>query len=197
MAGKLFLGIDTGGTHTDAVVFDPLGRAVLAAAKAMTTHHDLSLGISEVLVRLMEKKWPGGPERIERINLSTTLATNSVAEGQGSPVGLIMIGYDSGHDLVLSLVSRLPSVTTRFFSGGHDFYGREVAVIDEEAMRASVEALEPKVGGWAVSSMFAIKNPEHELKAASIIQSLSQKPITLARDLTGQYDAVRRAGARD
>lgn len=193
MAGRLFLGIDTGGTHTDAVVFDPQGKAVLAAAKAITTHHDLSLGISEVLARLMEKKWPGGLESIERINLSTTLATNAVAEGQGSPVGLLMIGYDCGHDLVLSLVSRLPLVTTRFFSGGHDFYGREIAAVDEEAIRAAVEALELNVRGWAVSSMFAIKNPEHELKAASIIQSISQKPITLARDLTGQYDAVRRA----
>jgi len=193
MTGRLFLGIDTGGTHTDAVVFDPSGQTVLAAAKALTTHHELSLGISEALAGLMEKKWPGGPESIERINLSTTLATNSVAEGQGSPVGLIMIGYDSGHDLVLSLVSRLPLVKTRFISGGHDFYGRETAALDEEGIKSAIEELEPDVGGWAVSSLFAIKNPEHELRAASIIQSLSRKPITLARDLTGQYDAVRRA----
>lgn len=193
MANRLVLGIDTGGTHTDAVLFDPKGKAILASAKAATTHHDLSLGISEALLRLLENKAAGNYGDIDRINLSTTLATNSVAEGHGAAVGLLMIGYDSGHESVLSLTSRLPLVETCFFAGGHDFYGRQSEELDEEGIELAVSELEPKVGGWAVSGMFAIKNSDHEIRAASIIQKYSQKPVTMGRDLTGKYDAVRRA----
>ncbi|MDL2226226.1 hydantoinase/oxoprolinase family protein [Deltaproteobacteria bacterium OttesenSCG-928-M10] len=193
MSRRLILGIDTGGTHTDAVVFDPAGKAVLASAKAETTHHDLSLGIGEALARLSAAEWPGGRAAVDRIHLSTTLATNSVAEGYSAAVGLIMIGYDAGHEAVRVVASRLPMAETVFVAGGHDYFGREEAELDEAAVKEAVENLAGRVGGWAVSGMFSVKNPDHELRAAAIIKSVSDKPVTMGRDLTGQYDAVRRA----
>lgn len=193
MIRPLVLGIDTGGTHTDAAVCDLASKALLASAKAGTTHDDLSWGISEALLKISEKKWPGGFKAIDRVNLSTTLATNSVAEGHGAPVGLIMIGYDGKHESVLSQTSRLPLASTRFICGGHDFYGRPAAELDEDAVKAAVMELEGQVSGWAVSAMFSIKNPDHELKTAEIIRRYSDRPVTMGRDLTGRYDAVRRA----
>ena len=193
MIRKLILGIDTGGTHTDAVVFDPVARAVTAAAKAETTHQNLSLGIARALANLSSRKWPGGLAAIERINLSTTLATNAIAEGQNSPVGLIMIGYDPEQASVRGLASDLPLAEVVFVGGGHDYYGREETELDEEAVKAAVTALDPALSGWAVSGLFSVKNPDHEVRTAEIIKSLSSKPVTMGRDLTGQYDAVRRA----
>lgn len=80
MNANYYLGIDTGGTHTDAVVFDPKLNSVVISAKAETTHHDLAIGISEVLAKLAALNWPGGFKAVDRIHLSTTLATNAIAE---------------------------------------------------------------------------------------------------------------------
>ncbi len=190
---KLVLGIDTGGTHTDAVIFDPATRIVLASAKAETTHHDLSLGIGRALAELGRREWPGGLAAVDRLHLSTTLATNSIAEGLSGRVGLIMIGYDRRQEAVTAMATRLPLTELVFIDGGHDYYGREERPLDEEALRREVAALEPVVQGWAVSGLFSVKNPGHELGAARIIKSLSDKPVTMGRDLTGQLDAVRRA----
>lgn len=193
MDKKLFLGIDTGGTHTDAVVFNPASQTVVTSAKAETTHHDLVIGISQALQRLSALKWDGGLEAIERIHLSTTLATNAIAENLGHRVGLILMGYDSGQAEVRKLISKLPQVSVIFTQGRHNYYGQEEVPLDEEALRQAVVSMEDKVSGWAVSGFFSVKNPSHELAAANLIKSISSKPITMGRDLTGRLDAIRRA----
>ncbi|MDR2945919.1 MAG: hydantoinase/oxoprolinase family protein [Candidatus Adiutrix sp.] len=193
MENNLILGIDTGGTHTDAVVFNPASRTVAASAKAETTHHDLALGIAEALRRLAEMEWAGGLGAISRIHLSTTLATNAIAENLGRRVGLILMGYDADQAEVRTLAAGLPQVSTVFIGGRHNFYGQEEEPLDEAALREAVSRLEGRVSGWAVSGFFSVKNPGHELAAANIIKSLSGKPVTLGRDLTGRLDAIRRA----
>ncbi|MGL4209536.1 MAG: hydantoinase/oxoprolinase N-terminal domain-containing protein, partial [Candidatus Adiutrix sp.] len=189
---NFFLGIDTGGTHTDIVLYEPKSKVVTATAKAETTHHDLSLGISNALKAL--KQGCGVDfKTIGRINLSTTLATNSIAEGLISRTGLILIGYDENHKPVRRLTDELPQVMVACVAGGHDFYGNEETPLDKNALSQIVEKFNPQVSGWAVSGFFSVKNPAHEIEAALIIRSLSSKPITLGRDLTGQLDAPRRA----
>lgn len=87
---RIGLGIDTGGTYTDAVLYDFEEEKVVASAKALTTKEDLSHGIGEALDRL-----PG--ERLaaaELVSLSTTLATNACVEDRGGRAGLIFIGGD-------------------------------------------------------------------------------------------------------
>ncbi|MBM4436411.1 MAG: hydantoinase/oxoprolinase family protein, partial [Actinobacteria bacterium] len=71
--GFLALGIDTGGTYTDAVVVDGASGAVHGAAKALTTRHDLTIGIRDALDRLP----PFDPALVRLAALSTTLATNA------------------------------------------------------------------------------------------------------------------------
>ena len=86
----LGLGIDTGGTYTDAVVYDLAARKVVASAKALTTRQDLAAGIREVLTRL-----PAGPLReVAQCSLSTTLATNACVEGKGAQAALVLLGFD-------------------------------------------------------------------------------------------------------
>ena len=187
----LILGLDTGGTHTDAVVYDPGPGRVLATAKALTTHHELSLGLMGALSAISAREWPGGLQAIGRVNLSTTLATNAAAEGLGGRIGLVLIGYEAGQAATGEMTREMDRAI--FIQGGHDYYGRPLAPLDLETLKGEVQKIDSEVEAWAVSGFFSVKNPQHELEAAALIRSLSQAPVTLGRDLTGQLDAVRRA----
>ena len=77
----MFLGIDTGGTYTDAVLYDSkLG--VVCSGKALTTPSSLGIGISQVLDKVLVGD---GAKKVQLVSLSTTLATNAIVEGQGEP----------------------------------------------------------------------------------------------------------------
>jgi N-methylhydantoinase A/oxoprolinase/acetone carboxylase beta subunit len=90
MAEKIGIGIDAGGTYTDAVVYSFGQREVLASAKAITSKEDLSIGIEEVLDAL-----PGEFVReASCVALSTTLATNACVEDKGCRGKLLLIGVD-------------------------------------------------------------------------------------------------------
>ena len=87
---KIGIGIDTGGTYTDAVAYDFSKNTILGSAKALTTKEDLSIGILEAL--------DGIPHHLlkdaEIISLSTTLATNACVENRGGNAKLIFFGGD-------------------------------------------------------------------------------------------------------
>ena len=80
----ILLGIDTGGTYTDAVLFDE-DCGVISSAKSLTTKHDLSVGVGTAVGAVL----PQDRSTIRLVSLSTTLATNAIVEGHGSPVCLI------------------------------------------------------------------------------------------------------------
>jgi len=82
------LGIDTGGTFTDAVLLDE-NQQVVATAKSLTTHFDLAQGIAGALAQLPQAQL----QAVNLVCLSTTLTTNSVVEGKGAPVCVLLAGY--------------------------------------------------------------------------------------------------------
>lgn len=82
------IGIDTGGTYTDAVIYDMERKNILACAKSLTTKEDLKIGIANVLEKLPD----GELKKCEMIALSTTLATNACVENRGGRGKLIFIG---------------------------------------------------------------------------------------------------------
>ncbi|HEY1315480.1 MAG TPA: hydantoinase/oxoprolinase N-terminal domain-containing protein, partial [Steroidobacteraceae bacterium] len=91
---ELWLGLDTGGTFTDAVLLAN-GRQVIASAKALTTPWNLALGIGQAIAAVLAFL----PERASRahislVSVSTTLATNAVVENRFSPVLSLLIGFD-------------------------------------------------------------------------------------------------------
>ena len=88
-AADLGLGIDTGGTYTDAAILDMADGRVLSKAKALTTRGDLTVGIGNAISALDRSLYG----RIRLLAVSSTLATNSVVEGKGCRVGLIVIGH--------------------------------------------------------------------------------------------------------
>ena len=87
----LGIGIDTGGTCTDAVVYDLDTKEILSAGKALTTKSHLETGIAKALDRLPQDL----VQKAEFLALSTTLATNACVENRGARARLLMIGFDT------------------------------------------------------------------------------------------------------
>ena len=182
------LGIDTGGTYTDAVLFDE-AKGVLKSAKALTTKHDLAIGVGEAI----EKVLPEDPSQVRMVALSTTLATNSVVEGQGSPVGLLLLGYDQGALGRGGLKEALGGDPVAFIDGGHGSSGDEAAPLDLEAARAAVLDQAKRVSAFVVAGYFSVRNPGHEIRLREFIREETGLPVTCAHELTTNLDAPRRA----
>jgi len=192
------LGIDTGGTYTDAVLVDQSTGAVMTGAKALTTYHDLSIGIGEAVAAAFDGQ-SVSPADVELVGLSTTLATNAIVEGRGCPVCLILIGYDPAliqkygfeHDLVTQDVV--------YLRGGHDGEGDEVEPLDEASAREVILARRDQVEAFAVSGYFGVRNPAHEMRVRAIIEELTTAadgqslPVTCGHELTTRLNSVRRA----
>jgi N-methylhydantoinase A/oxoprolinase/acetone carboxylase beta subunit len=95
---SLALGIDTGGTYTDAVLVEYESGRVLATAKALTTRRDLAIGIRQAVARILHPAGEAAPgtaglaAEIGLVSLSTTLATNAIVEGNGAPICALKIG---------------------------------------------------------------------------------------------------------
>ena len=87
---KLGIGIDTGGTYTDAVMYDFESKTILGTAKSLTTKNDLSIGILGAIDGLPADL----VQQAEVISLSTTLATNACVEDKGGRAKLIFFGGD-------------------------------------------------------------------------------------------------------
>jgi N-methylhydantoinase A/oxoprolinase/acetone carboxylase beta subunit len=207
------LGIDTGGTYTDAVLVDHATGAVLAEAKALTTRHDLSIGIKEAMAAVFEagQRPPRSgrprrslqPEAADLVALSTTLATNAIAEGQGSPVCLLLIGYDRELMEQYGFQHELATNDIVYLRGGHDVLGNEVAPLDEDAAWEAILARREKVEAFAVSGYFGVRNPTHELRVRALVEELTAPasgqpqglplPVTCGHQLTTRLNAVRRA----
>ena len=187
------LGIDTGGTYTDAVLVDYTTGSILCAAKALTTRRDLSIGVGQAIDAVFQQQGAPAPSAVNLVSLSTTLATNAIVEGQGSPVCLILIGYDPELIQQYGFAQDLVTQDVVYIAGGHDIHGDEAAPLDETALREAVLARRDRVEAFAVSAYFGVRNPAHELRAQELIEALVGLPVTCGHDLTTRLNSVRRA----
>jgi N-methylhydantoinase A/oxoprolinase/acetone carboxylase beta subunit len=180
----LGLGIDAGGTYTDSVIYDFATRQVLSWSKAPTTHHDLVIGIAESLAGL-DRALLG---RVERVALSTTLATNAIVEGKGQPVGMLLMGIDEAD------LDRIAFRLKRLIPGRMSIEGLEHEAVDEGATRQSAEALAAAgAQAFAVSGHAAVINPAHELAVARIVWDATGLPVVCGHSLTRDLNLFRRA----
>ena len=183
------LGIDTGGTFTDTVALRPDTGEVVAWNKAATTHHDLTVGISESITGL-----PGiRPNEIELVALSTTLATNAAIEGIGGRVAAILIGYDKHLLVSRQLDRRIHASAIEYVSGRHDVFGYERTPINTDELRKAIDRWTDHVDAFAICSYLAVRNPEHELRAREIAGEHTSLPIVLGNDVGHSLDSIKRA----
>ena len=188
----LWLGLDTGGTFTDAVLLD--GRRVIASAKALTTPWNLAIGIGEA-IRAVLQLLPAGAGRqdVSLVSVSTTLATNAVVENRFSPVCTLLIGFDDAMVERSGLQRPGSGGLVVRVAGGHGATGEESVALDEAAISRAIAELETRVEAFAVAAHFSVRNPAHELRARKLIRELTRKPVTCAHELSSKLDAPRRA----
>jgi N-methylhydantoinase A/oxoprolinase/acetone carboxylase beta subunit len=190
---ELWLGLDTGGTFTDAVLLAD-GRRVIASAKALTTPWNLAIGISNA-IRAVLDLLPAGASReaVTLVSVSTTLATNAVVENRFSPVCSLLIGFDDAMVERSGLLRPGSGGLVVRIEGGHTATGEESAALDETAVARAVADNEARVEAFAVAANFSVRNPAHELRARKLIRTLTPKPVTCAHELSSKLDAPRRA----
>jgi len=162
------IGIDTGGTYTDAVVLDRRTGRVVAGAKVPTTAHDPALAIGRALADVLAASG-AEPERIGLVTVSTTLATNALVEDKGAEVGLFVIGHDKR--------LHVPAADSRFIPGGHKARGVEVEPLGMEFLLRGISAMRGHVDAYAVCALLAFDDPTHELVAAKAIELTDPKPV--------------------
>ena len=168
------LGLDTGGTYTDAVIMDLDKAQVLCKAKSRTTHRNLSIGIRGAIDGLD----PSLLGDVGVVALSSTLATNSVVEGRGCRVGLVSIGCDYDNTLP-------PDYSVRI-QGGHGIHGEPVQYLDEAAAREFLESIRRKVEGIAISSFMSVRNPEHEIRVRDMAREILGVPAVCGFELSSE-----------
>ena len=187
--GEIWLGLDTGGTFTDAVALRE--RRVIASAKALTTHWDLSVGLAEAIRAVLGKLPPVERRHVALVSVSTTLATNAVIESRFSPICTLLIGFDEPM-LERSGLKRAGGIVVRV-RGGHEATGDESEPLEESAIDAAVRQFAAQVEAFAVAGMFSVRNPTHERQARERIRALCDKPVTCSFELSSQLDAPKRA----
>lgn len=187
----ILLGVDTGGTYTDAVLIRD-EEVVIASAKALTTRHDLAIGVGGAVRAVLEQSGIAASD-VSMASLSTTLATNALVEGQGGRVALIYIGFREkdldGHGLRDALKGD-PCIILR---GGHNHAGGEANLLDEDALIAFLEENKNEVSGFAVASQFATRNPAHELRTLALVMQITGKPVSASHQLSAKLNGPKRA----
>lgn len=189
-----FIGVDTGGTYTDAAVIEAANHRVIASAKAITTKGDLAIGVTEAITKAVASLPQGlKPEDISLVSVSTTLATNAVVEGHGSAVGVVLSGFDAQMVERTGIAKAFPGMPVEMIAGGHDHNGDEKTALDIAGLEAVLGRIGGKCDAFAVASAFAVRNPAHEHKIREIITARTGKPVTLSTELSSSLDAPRRA----
>lgn len=179
---KLSLGIDAGGTYTDAVLVRDTDGSIVATSKALTTYPDLIYGIHNAIDGLKADHL----EKVSLVSVSTTLATNTVLEGTGSPVALILVGDHP-------VKGAFPAKHYTTVTGGHTYDGEENIPLDTEAVREFALKVRGSVAAFAVSSFFSIRNPEHELAVRDIVREITGMPVVCGHELSQDLGAYERA----
>lgn len=175
------MGIDAGGTYTDSIIIRDSDGKVMDSNKALTTYPDLLEGIKNSINGLEEKYL----KDVKMVSVSTTLATNTILEKNGYPVGLILVG-----DYEIPEKTHVEFYTV--VKGGHDHHGAELVSLDMEAVEAFVSKVKDKVSAFAVSSYFSIRNPAHELAVKDRIQELTGMPVVCGHELSLDLGAYER-----
>jgi len=196
---SLRIGLDVGGTHTDAVVLDS-SNSVIETAKVQTSR-DIITGVSQALATIFSRRTVD-PSQVSASMFGTTHCTNAIVERKKlAKVGILRIGkHSSGaipplYSLPSDLVQALrPSVI--MIQGGHDYNGDEIfPLIEDEVRNAATLFRENNVGAIAVSSVFSPVSRNHEQEAAKILSGyLPSLPISMSSEI-GSLGLIPRENA--
>jgi len=176
------LGIDVGGTNTDAVLMDEKLRVV--AEVKHPTSGDVYDGILGAVRRILEL---AGVDRgeIKQAMLGTTQCTNAIVERKNlAPIAILRIGAPAAAGIPpmtdWSADIRKTAVAEAIIGGGFEHDGRELAPFDEDAARAFFARVKGKAEAVAISCVFSTVRSEHELRAASICREVMGDDVRIS-----------------
>jgi len=180
--GYMLLGLDVGGTFTDAVIID--AHRVVATAKRRTTKDNLMNGIGEALDAVLEGY---DTSNIEQVTLSTTVVTNTIVEAKEQVVDLYVITGPGRN------VDDIFPVEPIYLQGYTDHRGIVVERTPADAVRGIANMVQTRSGTdlAAVSAKFGVRNPQEEL---SITEELKNTYHTISNGslLSGSLNFPRR-----
>ena len=195
---KYKLGIDVGGTNTDAVLIDENDH-ILAEIKSPTSL-DIYSGIMQSIQTLL-KNSRVNPESIYQAMLGTTQCTNAIVERRNlAPIGLLRIGAPAtvGIQPMTDWDETLRKICVDYavIGGGYEYDGKEIAPFDEQGALDFFEQIKGKVKSIAIIGVFANVRPDQELQAASLArQVLGQEiHISLSHEI-GSMGLIERENA--
>ena len=178
----MLLGIDVGGTFTDAVVLE--GSQLISQAKTPTTHSNVLEGILRALDKVVAADMP---PKLERVVISSTIVTNALTENKLDPL-LLAVMTGPG----MNVTGRFP-VEPVYVGGYVDHRGKITAQPDW----GKCDALFAKGAGrtCAVSGKFAIREPQQEQLLAAKLQKCGYGKVFLGSELSGELNFVRRTNS--
>ena len=178
----MLLGLDVGGTFTDAVIID--GHRVVSSAKRRTTKDNLMQGIGEALDAVLDSC---DTSNIEQVTLSTTVVTNTIVEEKEQVVDLYVVTGPGRN------VDDIFPVSPIYLQGYTDHRGIVVERTSTDGVRGIARMVQERSGTdlAAVSAKFGVRNPQEEL---SITETLQETYNTISNGslLSGSLNFPRR-----
>ena len=178
----MLLGLDVGGTFTDAVIID--GHRVVATAKRRTTKDNLMNGIGEALDAVLEGY---DTSNIEQVTLSTTVVTNTIVEEKEQVVDLYVVTGPGRN------VDDIFPVKPIYLQGYTDHRGIVVEHTPADAVRGIANMVQTRSGTdlAAVSAKFGVRNPQEELSITEELKN-TYHAISNGSLLSGSLNFPRR-----
>jgi len=181
--GTYRIGIDVGGTHTDAVLLDEFNQ-VVSETKSPTTE-DVATGIYTAMHQIISEA--GVPlEQINYAMLGTTHCTNAIVERKRlNRVAAIRIGAPA--TLAVKPLVGVPDDLREVLGkhvylvrGGHEFDGREIVTLDESHLYGIAEELKGEVDSIAITSVFSPVSQSHEERASEIFKEILGEGVAIS-----------------
>lgn len=179
----MLIGIDVGGTTTDAVLIR--NGEVYSTAKVPTESGNL---LKSLLGALDEVSRGVPPEQFKRVVFSTTVITNLIAEGKTDHVALLLVPGPGVNPASYVFPESF------YFKGAMDYRGREIQPLDEAEVRDAVDKIkEQGFSRVAVVSKFGQRNPSHELRIQEILREMHPEcKVELGHKVSGKLNFPRR-----
>lgn len=191
------LGIDVGGTNTDAVVLDTEDN--VEAKTKHPTSEDVSTGIYEA-VKEVTKEVDIDLSEIDYAMLGTTHCANAVVERRNlNKVAIIRIGKPS--TLAIKPLINWPSDLKKevgkkqyIIEGGHEYDGSQIKPLEEEKLKEIGDEIKDRVSSVAITSVFSPVNDEHEEKAKQVLEQRIDANFSLSHEV-GSIGLIERENA--
>jgi N-methylhydantoinase A/oxoprolinase/acetone carboxylase beta subunit len=178
----MIVGLDVGGTHTDVVVLQ--GKQIVCKVKLFTDHENL---LDTVCFGIFEATRDVQSESIQRLVVSTTLATNAIVQGNTEPVGILVASGPGMNPGGFAIGGHYYPV-----SGAIDHRGKEIQPVnDQEILEIGKNLKSLNIRNLALVGKFSVRNPSLELKMRDLLAD-DFDIVTMGHQVSGNLNFGRR-----